>query len=173
MNIAGIHKRALTGLLLAASLVVATSVQAQSEAELQLLEQVRSGQTANRVESQRALAAFRGASDLRQRELLEQARARAAALQAESQRLEVLARDNKRAFDARILDLAEAGGAGRGNAGGPGEHPQPADGRGFGDVRRHAGPGHRAPVGPLARQGGGPLRLRGHPQRAETRPEDG
>ena len=105
MNIAGIHKRALTGLLLAASLVVATSVQAQSEAELQLLEQVRSGQTANRVESQRALAAFRGASDLRQRELLEQARARAAALQAESQRLEVLARDNKRAFDARILDL--------------------------------------------------------------------
>ena len=105
MSIAGINKRVLSGVLMAVSLAVAAPVQAQSDAELQLLEQVRSGQTANRAESQRALAAFRSASDLRQRELLEQARARAAALQAESQRLEVLARDNKRDFDARILEL--------------------------------------------------------------------
>lgn len=99
------HRRVLGSLLLGATLGLAAPAMAQSEAEQQLLEQVRSGQTANRAESRRALEAFRSASDLRQRELLEQARARAAALQAESQELELLARNNKRAFDARILEL--------------------------------------------------------------------
>lgn len=86
------------------SLCAGLAVSADSEEAL--LEQVRTGQIGNRAAQAQMLAQFRASGD--QARLMAQARAKRDTLQGTSETLEKTARNNKIAYDAKLLELREA-----------------------------------------------------------------